>query len=115
MSPLKGEVEDRIIGGFPSSSPPPPNLVSPSKPGTSNGLGSGRTLPPLQSDSGDMGPNGNSHVRNEDRDEEDDNGSGFDLARYVFLLLALAFCPIGVHELILYPGASNLLAHTIDN
>ncbi|KAJ5384486.1 Winged helix-turn-helix transcription repressor DNA-binding [Penicillium concentricum] len=87
MSPLKGEVEDRIIGGFPSSSPPPPNLVSPSKPGTSNGLGSGRTLPPLQSDSGDMGPNGKSHRNEED---EDDNGSGFDLAR--------GFEPIGSYH-----------------
>ncbi|KAJ5616197.1 hypothetical protein N7537_001311 [Penicillium hordei] len=91
MSPLKGEVEDRIIGGFPSSSPPPPNLVSPSKPGTSNGLGSSRTLPPLQSDSGDMGPSGKSHARNEERDEEeDDNGSGFDLAR--------GFEPIGSYH-----------------
>ncbi|KAI2713642.1 transcriptional regulator family: Forkhead [Penicillium roqueforti] len=92
MSPLKGEVEDRIIGGFPSSSPPPPNLVSPSKPGTSNGLGSGRTLPPLQSDSGDMGPNGTSLARNEEREEEDDddNGSGFDLAR--------GFEPIGSYH-----------------
>lgn len=117
MSPLKGEVEDRIIGGFPSSSPPPPNLVSPSKPGTSNGLGSGRTLPPLQSDSGDMGPNGKSHgVRNEEREEEeDDNGSGFDLARYVSSCYADFLYPIGAQELILFPGVSNLLAHTIDN
>ncbi|KAJ5467722.1 Winged helix-turn-helix transcription repressor DNA-binding [Penicillium sp. IBT 31633x] len=92
MSPLKGEVEDRIIGGFPSSSPPPPNLVSPSKPGTSNGLGSGRTLPPLQSTSGEVGPNGNSHgSRKEEREEDDDeNGSGFDLAR--------GFEPIGSYH-----------------
>ncbi|CAP94267.1 transcription factor [Penicillium rubens] len=91
MSPLKGEVEDRIIGGFPSSSPPPPNLVSPSKPGTSNGLGSSRTLPPLQSDSRDMAPNGQSNARNEEREEdEDDNGSGFDLAR--------GFEPIGSYH-----------------
>ncbi|KAJ5944071.1 hypothetical protein N7516_004239 [Penicillium verrucosum] len=91
MSPLKGEVEDRIIGGFPSSSPPPPNLVSPSKPGTSSGLGSSRTLPPLQSDSGDTRPNGKSHARNENQEEEeDDNGSGFDLAR--------GFEPIGSYH-----------------
>ncbi|KAJ5551071.1 hypothetical protein N7535_000987 [Penicillium sp. DV-2018c] len=90
MSPLKGEVEDRI-GGFPSSSPPPPNLISPSKPGTSNGLGSSRTLPPLQSDSKESGPNGHSHVRAEGRDDdEDDNGSGFDLAR--------GFEPIGSYH-----------------
>ncbi|KAJ5103425.1 hypothetical protein N7532_003954 [Penicillium argentinense] len=88
MSPLKGEPDDRIIGGFPSSSPPPPNLASPSKPGTSNGLGSSRTLPPLQSD-GDMGANG---ARKEDRmeeDEEEDTG-GFDLAR--------GFQPIGSYH-----------------
>ncbi|CAI7580399.1 unnamed protein product [Penicillium glandicola] len=92
MSPLKGEVEDRIIGGFPSSSPPPPNLVSPSKPGTSNGLGSSRTLPPLQSNSGDLATNGKSHgARNEEREEEDDDGgSGFDLAR--------GFEPIGSYH-----------------
>ena len=78
MSPSKGEPDDRIIGGFPSSSPPPPNLASPSKPGTSNGLGSSRTLPPLQSDSGDMG---SSNSRKEE-DEEEDDGGGFDLARY---------------------------------
>ncbi|KAJ5918442.1 transcriptional regulator family: Forkhead [Penicillium verhagenii] len=78
MSPLKGERSDRdrIIGGFPSSSPPPPNLASPSKPGTSNGLGSSRTLPPLQSDASDMGP----AVSRKEEEEEDDNG--FDLARY---------------------------------
>jgi len=82
MSPLKGEPDDRIIGGFPSSSPPPPNLVSPSKPGTSNGLGSSRTLPPLQSD-GDMGPG--AHKEEQRMEEEDEEGNtGFDLARYVF-------------------------------
>lgn len=83
MSPLKGEPDDRIIGGFPSSSPPPPNLASPSKPGTSNGLGSSRTLPPLQSDGGEMGPNA---VRKEEQrmeEEEDEGNAGFDLARYV--------------------------------
>ncbi|KAJ6093215.1 transcriptional regulator family: Forkhead [Penicillium sp. IBT 16267x] len=84
MSPLKGEQEDRIIGGFPSSSPPPPNLASPSKPGTSNGLGSSRTLPPLQSDAGDRGPVGS----RKEEEEEDDNG--FDLAR--------GFQPIGSYH-----------------
>ncbi|KAJ5953188.1 hypothetical protein N7454_000084 [Penicillium verhagenii] len=84
--PLKGERSDRdrIIGGFPSSSPPPPNLASPSKPGTSNGLGSSRTLPPLQSDASDMGP----AVSRKEEEEEDDNG--FDLAR--------GFQPIGSYH-----------------
>ncbi|KAJ6004956.1 transcriptional regulator family: Forkhead [Penicillium herquei] len=86
LSPIKGEPGERIIGGFPSSSPPPPNLVSPSKPGTSNGLPSSRTLPPLQSDGGDMGP---SNSRKEEEEEEDDGG-GFDLAR--------GFQPIGSYH-----------------
>lgn len=89
MSPLKGESEDRIIGGFPSSSPPPPNLVSPSKPGTSNGLGSSRTLPPLQSDGGDNGPNGALKEERLEEEDEEDTG-GFDLAR--------GFQPIGSYH-----------------
>lgn len=84
MSPLKGEVGDGI-GNFPSSSPPPPNLVSPSKPGTSNGLGHGRTLPPLRTE-----PDVNGMVKSErpmapagpDADDDDEEG-GFDLARFV--------------------------------
>jgi hypothetical protein len=84
MSPLKGDPDDRIIGGFPSSSPPPPNLASPSKPGTSNGLGSSRTLPPLQSDGGDMGPNVARKEEQKMEEEEEDGNAGFDLARYVF-------------------------------
>ncbi|KAJ5439681.1 transcriptional regulator family: Forkhead [Penicillium daleae] len=88
MSPLKGEPDERIIGGFPSSSPPPPNLASPSKPGTSNGLGSSRTLPPLQSD-GDMG--GRGPIKEERmREEDEDDGGGFDLAR--------GFQPIGSYH-----------------
>lgn len=83
MSPLKGEPEDRIIGGFPSSSPPPPNLVSPSKPGTSNGLGSSRKLPPLQSDGPEMAPNGARKEEQRVEEDEEDDGGGFDLARYV--------------------------------
>ncbi|KAJ5338292.1 transcriptional regulator family: Forkhead [Penicillium brevicompactum] len=82
MSPLKGEVEDRIIGGFPSSSPPPPNLVSPSKPGTSNGLGPGRTLPPIKTTPDDLGPNG-SHAHKEEPlgEDEEEGDAGFDIAR----------------------------------
>lgn len=80
MSPLKGEPDDRIIGGFPSSSPPP-NLVSPSKPGTSNGLGSSRTLPPLQSETAETGANGTRKDERMDGDGDEDDGGGFDLAR----------------------------------
>ncbi|KAJ5386638.1 transcriptional regulator family: Forkhead [Penicillium cosmopolitanum] len=89
MSPLKGEPEDRIIGGFPSSSPPPPNLVSPSKPGTSNGLGSSRTLPPLQSDGPDINPNG-AHKEDCMEEEDEEDTGGFDLAR--------GFQPIGSYH-----------------
>lgn len=83
MSPLKGEPDDRIIGGFPSSSPPPPNLVSPSKPGTSHGLGSSRKLPPLQSDGPDLAPNGARKEEQRIEEDDEDDGGGFDLARYV--------------------------------
>lgn len=88
MSPLKGEPGDGT-GSIPSSSPPPPNLASPSKPGTSNGFGNGRTLPPLKEEDdqgGRYGTNGTGKVdlpppggRDEDGDEE----GGFDLARLV--------------------------------
>lgn len=81
MSPLKGEIEDRIIGRFPSSSPPPPNMASPSKPGAPNGLGPGRTLPPIKTEPDAMGANV-SHVREKPEENEEDE-SGFDLARYV--------------------------------
>ena len=87
MSPLKGEPDDRIIGGFPSSSPPPPNLASPSKPGTSNGIGSSRTLPPLQSDNGETNGGRKEDRMEEEEEEEGDGGGGFDLARYVFASL----------------------------
>ncbi|CAL5867577.1 uncharacterized protein PFLUO_LOCUS1796 [Penicillium psychrofluorescens] len=95
MSPLKGEPDDRLIAGFPSSSPPPPNLASPSKPGTSNGLGSSRTLPPLQSEHGEMGgPNRTHQEEHMEEEDEDDGGSGggggFDLAR--------GFQPIGSYH-----------------
>ncbi|KAF7121902.1 hypothetical protein CNMCM5793_009456 [Aspergillus hiratsukae] len=93
MSPLKGEVGDGI-GNFPSSSPPPPNLVSPSRPGTSNGLGlgHGRTLPPLRTE-----PEVNGMVKSErpmapagpDADDDDEE-AGFDLAR--------GFQPIGSYH-----------------
>ncbi|KAJ5684139.1 uncharacterized protein N7477_000484 [Penicillium maclennaniae] len=91
MSPLKGEPDDRIIGGFPSSSPPPPNLASPSKPGTSNGLVSSRTLPPLQSDGPDLGPNvARKEEQRMEEDEEEEGNAGFDLAR--------GFQPIGSYH-----------------
>lgn len=109
MSPIKGEPDERIIGGFPSSSPPPPNLVSPSKPGTSNGLGSSRTLPPLQSDGADIGP---PPSRKEEEEEEDDNG--FDLARYVSPCFSKHQPSYGTITNS-YSAASNQLARIIDN
>ncbi|GKZ18845.1 transcription factor [Aspergillus brasiliensis] len=71
MSPLKGELGDGL-GSIPSSSPPPPNLASPSKPGTANGMTTGR-----------MPARREPETKNERPDEEDDEeeGSGFDLAR----------------------------------
>ncbi|KAH2784903.1 hypothetical protein KXW05_001257, partial [Aspergillus fumigatus] len=99
MSPLKGEVGDGI-GSFPSSSPPPPNLVSPSKPGTSNGLGHGRTLPPLRTEPnlGETRPGVNGAAKSErpmapagpDADDDDEEEGGFDLAR--------GFQPIGSYH-----------------
>lgn len=86
MSPLKGEPEERVIGGFPSSSPPPPNLASPSKPGTSSLLSSSRTLPPLQSDGGDIGTNGMRRDEQRVEDDEEEDSGGFDLARYVTVI-----------------------------
>lgn len=80
MSPLKGEPD---MGGFPSSSPPPPNLASPSKPGTANGLGPSRKLPPLQSDGGDVAATNGARKEEQRVEEEEDDGGGFDLARYV--------------------------------
>ncbi|OJJ60933.1 hypothetical protein ASPSYDRAFT_147363 [Aspergillus sydowii CBS 593.65] len=86
MSPLKGDPGDTL----PSSSPPPPNLVSPSKPGTSNGVGSGRPLSARRED----GPGSNGvderggHMDEEDGD--DDDNAGFDLAR--------GFQPIGSYH-----------------
>ncbi|PTU21354.1 hypothetical protein P175DRAFT_0492031 [Aspergillus ochraceoroseus IBT 24754] len=78
MSPLKGDPRD---GSIPSSSPPPPNLVSPSKPGTANGVGNGRPLSSRRDDSGQPGANGverGGHLHDEDYEED---GGGFDLAR----------------------------------
>ncbi|KAI2792736.1 hypothetical protein POX_b02778 [Penicillium oxalicum] len=81
MSPIKGEPDERLIAGFPSSSPPP-NLVSPSKPGIANGLGPSRKLPPLHADG---------TIKEERLHEEDeDDGGGFDLAR--------GFQPIGSYH-----------------
>ena len=111
MSPLKGEPD---MGGFPSSSPPPPNLASPSKPGTANGLGPSRKLPPLQSDGGDVAAiNGARKEEQRVEEEEDDGGGGgggFDLARYV-----PAFDRVLNHLLTLFSGASNPLVRTIGN
>ncbi|KAF7716875.1 Fork-head transcriptional regulator 2 [Penicillium ucsense] len=81
MSPLKGEPEERLIAGFPSSSPPP-NMISPSKPAVVNGLGPSRKLPPLQAD-------GTIKEERLQEEEEDDSG-GFDLAR--------GFQPIGSYH-----------------
>lgn len=82
MSPLKGGIEPGDgLGSIPSSSPPPPNLASPSKPGTSNGLGHGRSFSGLKDDDGEHGEaNGGSNPSDVREDEEEDEG-GFDLAR----------------------------------
>lgn len=90
-SPLKGEPGD-VLGSIPSSSPPPPNLVSPSKPGPGPGFGHGRILPPLKKGveevdasngaNGDGGQSGGNLGRVGDDDDDDEDG-GFDLARFV--------------------------------
>jgi hypothetical protein len=87
MSPLKGEVGDGT-GSIPSSSPPPPNMASPSKPGTSNGVGQ-RALPPLEREDGDHGDQGERQENGATgeeapppgRDDGDEDEGGFDLAR----------------------------------
>ncbi|KAL2867065.1 putative forkhead transcription factor Fkh1/2 [Aspergillus lucknowensis] len=88
MSPLKGDSGD-VLGNIPSSSPPPPNLVSPSKPGTSNGSGTGRPLSARRDDARPSnGVDERAHVENDEAD--DDDGAGFDLAR--------GFQPIGSYH-----------------
>ncbi|KAH8426882.1 putative forkhead transcription factor Fkh1/2 [Aspergillus melleus] len=92
MSPLKGDPGDGL-GSIPSSSPPPPNLASPSKPGTSNGLGHGRARRSVDGDETPR-PGMNGGVRERppgpDEDEEEDDNAGFDLAR--------GFQPIGSYH-----------------
>ncbi|PLB52807.1 putative forkhead transcription factor Fkh1/2 [Aspergillus steynii IBT 23096] len=92
MSPLKGDPGDGL-GSIPSSSPPPPNLASPSKPGTSNGLGHGRARRSVDGDETPR-PGMNGAVRERppgpDEDEEEDDNAGFDLAR--------GFQPIGSYH-----------------
>ncbi|KAL4810325.1 fork head domain-containing protein [Aspergillus unguis] len=86
MSPLKGDPGDVL----PSSSPPPPNLVSPSKPGTANGVGGGRPLSARRDEPG-PGVNGvDEHHGHEEEDGEEDDNAGFDLAR--------GFQPIGSYH-----------------
>ena len=61
---------------LPSSSPPPPNFVSPSKPGSSQrqgAVGEGEDKPPVR----------NWRDDDDDDDDEGNDGPGFDLARYV--------------------------------
>ncbi|EER42155.1 forkhead box protein C2 [Histoplasma capsulatum H143] len=80
------------LNAIPSSSPPPPNLGSPSKPGSGPGLG-GRPLGSRLADSKSNGVDGrlpraaNSHRhsggdnRDEDDDDDEDEIGEFDLAR----------------------------------
>ncbi|KAL3479256.1 fork head domain-containing protein [Aspergillus californicus] len=120
MSPLKGDPED-MLGHIPSSSPPPPNLVSPSKPGTSNGLGNGRPLSARRGaeEEAEGDEHGHGHPANgvdgvdeqaREREREferekegplaDDDDAGFDLAR--------GFQPIGKY----HRQLSNTRTHT---
>ncbi|KAE8141128.1 fork head domain-containing protein [Aspergillus pseudotamarii] len=89
MSPLKGDPGDGL-GSIPSSSPPPPNLVSPSKPGTANGLGAGRSLPPRREHDSAVRSAANGAGRDLGDDGDEDDGGGFDLAR--------GFQPIGSYH-----------------
>ncbi|KAL4926233.1 putative forkhead transcription factor Fkh1/2 [Aspergillus undulatus] len=126
MSPLKGgQMGDQadVLDNIPSSSPPPPNLVSPSKPGTSNGVGSasGRPLSARKEDGqghghgpatnglggderGDPG-HGHGHANHHVEDgEDDDDSAGFDLAR--------GFQPIGSYHRQLNNAAPRASAAT---
>ncbi|KAL6233696.1 hypothetical protein BDW75DRAFT_183355 [Aspergillus navahoensis] len=80
MSPLKGDPGD-VLGNIPSSSPPPPNLVSPSKPGTAYGVGSGRPLSARREDRPSTNGVDERHPHAEEEDGDDDENGGFDLAR----------------------------------
>ncbi|KAL3464384.1 fork head domain-containing protein [Aspergillus heterothallicus] len=87
MSPLKGDPGD-VLGNIPSSSPPPPNLASPSKPGTSNEVVTGRPLSARRDDI--RPPNGADERSHIEEEEPEDDGTGFDLAR--------GFQPIGSYH-----------------
>ncbi|OKL60586.1 hypothetical protein UA08_04110 [Talaromyces atroroseus] len=83
MSPLKGGTSGILGDGLmPSSSPPPPNFASPSKPSTSNV----RALGPIKREEGPE------QIRNhlQADEEEGDEEGGFDLAR--------GFQPIGSYH-----------------
>jgi hypothetical protein len=76
MSPLKGGAGAVGDGLMPSSSPPPPNFASPSKPGTSSGI----TLAPIKHEGeADNRPGGSRPGLGDDDDDEEEEG--FDLAR----------------------------------
>ncbi|KAL4868853.1 hypothetical protein BDV12DRAFT_90728 [Aspergillus spectabilis] len=91
MSPLKGDPSD-VLGNIPSSSPPPPNLVSPSKPGTANGVGNGRPLSARREDGRPTnGVDERGHLEGHLEEEgPEEDGAGFDLAR--------GFQPIGTYH-----------------
>lgn len=90
MSPLKGVEPGDGLGDIPSSSPPPPNLASPSKPGTSNGVSHhSRTLPPLRTEKEEGPAEGPDRPGQADGPDDEDEG-GFDLAR--------GFQPIGSYH-----------------
>ncbi|KAF9889102.1 transcription factor [Aspergillus nanangensis] len=91
MSPLKGDPGDGL-GSIPSSSPPPPNLASPSKPGTANGLGGGRGIHARREEESSLrtGANGAGRDRPGLGDDDEEEDGGFDLAR--------GFQPIGSYH-----------------
>lgn len=89
MSPLKPNLGSTGASGsgaagmnpIPSSSPPPPNFGSPSKPGSPAGL----------QDAGDEEDKQRTWHEEDDDDIEGNEGTGFDLARYVLYVFLFSF------------------------
>lgn len=79
MSPLKSGVGALGDGLMPSSSPPPPNFASPSKPSTSNV----RALGPIkrEEESEQIRNHGLPAAAAAAADDDDEEDEGFDLAR----------------------------------
>lgn len=113
MSPLKGGPGGALGDGLmPSSSPPPPNYASPSKPSTSNA----GALGPIKREEETEQVRDHRLAAPEDEDEEDE---GFDLARLVNFSLSIYSMKrrweYTTNTKPIHIGAFNQLDRTIDS